>query len=319
MKRRIRAHQAIVGMFVQEMESEEPQALAARGFLIASDIDVRRIHSSRIISLVIDTDRGVDLGSVDGSARIVDAAGLEAELRNRFSKRELAAARVTISQTTPIIKGMFCDARLSGLIDMEQAGNVAEQIVGAAQDNAAAMVGVARLKDKDQGTFLHSLAVSALMASFGRALGFEDGEVHTLALAGLLHDIGKICLPDEILHANRQLSDAEYAIVRTHPEQGRRLLGPYSEMPKPVLDVCLYHHEHYDGSGYPAGLVGHDIPYVARLAAVCDVYDALTTVRPYKHAWSQAAAVGAMMQSRGHFDPVLLNQFVSKLVISGEL
>lgn len=90
-------------------------------------------------------------------------------------------------------------------------------------------------------------------------------------------------------------------------------------MPKPVLDVCLYHHKHYDGSGYPAGLSGHDIPYVARLAAVCDVYDALTTVRPYKHAWSQAAAVEAMMQSRGHFDPVLLNQFVSKLVISGEL
>lgn len=89
------------------------------------------------------------------------------------------------------------------------------------------------------------------------------------------------------------------------------------ETPREVLDICRYHHEKFNGSGYPYGLAGRQIPYVARLTAICDVYDALTTVRPYKRAWSQTEAIDMMMKSPGHFDDQLLVAFVSKMVING--
>jgi HD-GYP domain-containing protein (c-di-GMP phosphodiesterase class II) len=86
-----------------------------------------------------------------------------------------------------------------------------------------------------------------------------------------------------------------------------------------VLDICRYHHERYDGSGYPDGITGRRIPYAGRLAAICDVYEALTTIRPYKRAFSQAEAINMMMNSPGHFDSKLLSAFVSRMVISGTL
>ena len=86
-----------------------------------------------------------------------------------------------------------------------------------------------------------------------------------------------------------------------------------------MLDICLYHHEKFDGSGYPRGLAGEHIPYAARIASICDVYDALTSVRPYKRAFSQAEATDVMLRSRNQFDPDLLRTFVSEMIVSGAL
>jgi HD-GYP domain-containing protein (c-di-GMP phosphodiesterase class II) len=108
-------------------------------------------------------------------------------------------------------------------------------------------------------------------------------------------------------------------LVRMHPQRGYELVSSLPNTPRQVLDICLHHHEKFDGSGYPSRLAGQQIPFVARLAAICDVYDALTTVRPYKRAWSQAEAINMMMNSPGHFDPDLLAAFVSNMVISGTL
>ena len=91
-------------------------------------------------------------------------------------------------------------------------------------------------------------------------------------------------------------------------------LAKVPEMPQEVLEICLHHHEKYDGSGYPHGLQGPAIPYLARLAAICDVYDALTTVRPYKRAWTKTEAIATMRDTKGHFDPELLAAFVSQLI-----
>ena len=97
------------------------------------------------------------------------------------------------------------------------------------------------------------------------------------------------------------------------------MLSQVRDLPQSVLDVCLYHHEKYDGTGYPRRLAGTDIPVVARLSAICDVYDAMTTVRPYKRAWSQDEAIHAMLNSPGHFDPDLLKALVSEMVINGTI
>ncbi|MEZ2223353.1 HD-GYP domain-containing protein [Rhizobium sp. RCC_161_2] len=186
-------------------------------------------------------------------------------------------------------------------------------------NNAGALIAVAKLKQKDEVTFLHSLAVSALMVAFGRALGHDEEDVRLFGLGGLVHDLGKMALPDAILANTGKLTAGEMDLVRTHPRQGYEMISHLENSRQEVLDICLYHHEKFDGSGYPCGLAGKEIPYEARLAAICDVYDALTTVRPYKPAWSQGEAVNMMMRSPGHFDPNLLSAFMSKMVINGTL
>ncbi len=193
----------------------------------------------------------------------------------------------------------------------------ADHIVETAQDSVVAIIGVSRLKSRDESTYLHSLAVSALMVSFGRALGLSEASVRTLAVGGLLHDIGKMAVPVEILSSRKKLSGEELAIVRSHPARGHEMLREFDDVPPLVLEICLHHHERHDGRGYPFGLKGNGIPFAARLAAICDVYEAMTTIRPYKPAWSSTEAIGVMLQSHGQFDPSLLRRFLS-MILSGE-
>jgi len=157
------------------------------------------------------------------------------------------------------------------------------------------------------------------MIAFGHALGHGKDDVRVLGLGGLVHDLGKLAIPDDILSKSGKLTAVEMDLVRAHPQMGFEMVAKPGTAPPEVLDICRFHHERYDGSGYPHRLSGKEIPYVARLAAVCDVYEALTTIRPYKRAYSQSEAVNMMLNSPGHFDSELLSSFVSKMVISGTL
>ncbi|OJU68981.1 MAG: hypothetical protein BGO05_24265 [Rhizobiales bacterium 63-7] len=311
MRKRIRTHQARLGMYVEEVESRRDDKTYKEGFLIASPEELADIHNSKIISLVINTKNGADLAADE------TAASHETALLSRFSSNEIPAAKAIIKETKPVIRHLFSEARLSGLPDLDSAHLVADHIVETAQDSVVAIIGVSRLKSRDESTYLHSLAVSALMVSFGRALGLSEASVRTLAVGGLLHDIGKMAVPVEILSSRKKLSGEELAIVRSHPARGHEMLRQFDDVPPLVLEICLHHHERHDGRGYPFGLKGNGIPFAARLAAICDVYEAMTTIRPYKPAWSSTEAIGVMLQSHGQFDPSLLRRFLS-MVLSGE-
>lgn len=130
------------------------------------------------------------------------------------------------------------------------------------------------------------------------------------------HDIGKIYIPDELLLKQGKLTDAEFKIIQSHPDKGAEYLKRFAGKMEPalwrvMLQVCRYHHERWDGSGYPQGLSGEDIPLPARLMALVDVYDALTHDRPYRPALSQAEAMQIIKDGKGsHFDPALTEQFL---------
>ena len=126
-------------------------------------------------------------------------------------------------------------------------------------------------------------------------------------------------LPPAILMKTGKLTTEEMGIMRTHTQRGYQVLSSIDTTPQEVLDICLFHHEKFDGTGYPRRLIGMQIPYFARIAAICDVYDALTTIRPYKKALSQGEAIDLMITSEGHFDRELLSAFLSKMIISGTL
>lgn len=153
---------------------------------------------------------------------------------------------------------------------------------------------MARLKTADTYTYLHSVAVSALMTVLARQLGLSDEDTMVAALGGLLHDMGKAAVPPAILNKPGRLTGGEFDVIRRHPELGRALLVAAGLNSRPVLDIVLHHHEKIDGTGYPQRLAGDAIPRLAKMGAVCDVYDAITSNRPYKQGWDPAESLKRM-------------------------
>jgi len=162
---------------------------------------------------------------------------------------------------------------------------------------------------RDRETEGHSRRVTQLTIRLAQALGISDDEIMHIRRGALLHDMGKIGIPDSILHKPDKLTDEEWTIMRKHPQLAYEMLYPIEYL-RPALEIPLTHHEKWDGTGYPRGLKGKEIPIVARLFAVVDVWDALTSDRPYRPAWSQEEALTYIREQSGkHFDPQAVDLF----------
>jgi len=154
------------------------------------------------------------------------------------------------------------------------------------------------LKVKDREARAHNLRVARLCVHIGRQMSMSAPELRILAHAGLMHDIGKLGVPAQVLEKHAPLDESEWILMRAHPEMGLTLLDRAGQSSREVLAV-LYHHERLDGSGYPQGLCKHNIPLIGRIVAVADTYDALTSDRPYRHACSQAEARRVLIEEAG--------------------
>ncbi|HZQ74965.1 MAG TPA: HD domain-containing phosphohydrolase [Burkholderiales bacterium] len=173
---------------------------------------------------------------------------------------------------------------------------------------------------RDEETGYHLIRMSRYSRLIAAAIGLDRDEAETIELASPLHDIGKIGIPDGILLKAGKLDEVEWSVMRRHPLIGHEILkGSASKYVRMGALIALGHHEKYDGSGYPNGLVGDHIPLCARIVAVADVYDALTSVRPYKPAWPSEDAYAYLLAQRGkHFDPRLVEAFAgAKQEVSG--
>ena len=190
-----------------------------------------------------------------------------------------------------------------------------EEISGSVLRNPGALVSLARLKTRDDYSYMHSVAVCALMVALGRQIGMDEEACREAGMAGLLHDIGKALMPLDVLNKPGKLTDAEFDIMRGHPERGFDLLKDGQGATASALDVVLHHHERMDGTGYPHKLPGERISRLARMGAVCDVYDAITSNRPYKAGWDPAQSIARMAGWKGHFDEALFKAFVQSLGI----
>ena len=168
---------------------------------------------------------------------------------------------------------------------------------------------------RDNETGLHIIRMSQYSQLLGLAVGMSDAEANLLLNASPMHDIGKIGIPDQILLKQGKLTPGEWEIMKTHPTIGAEIMsGHHSELMQIAREIALYHHEKWDGSGYPHGLAGENIPLMGRIVAVADVFDALTTARPYKKAWKVEEAVDYIKQNRGaHFDPRLVDLFLDNI------
>jgi putative nucleotidyltransferase with HDIG domain len=169
---------------------------------------------------------------------------------------------------------------------------------------------------RDRMTARHAAAVARYARALAREMGCDEAEQELVHTAGLLHDIGKFALPDRILHAEI-LSDEDWAVVRRHPQEGATLVGRLDGY-GPVADAILYHHEHIDGSGYPAGLIGSEIPLASRIVAVCSVYDTLTARDTYRSPMTPQDAIAELRRVAGRqLDPEIVETFVAMLERAG--
>ena len=201
-------------------------------------------------------------------------------------------------------------------VNTASAQKLVEEISNSVSRNPGALISLARLKTADDYTYMHSVAVCALMIALARQLELDEEITRALGLAVLLHDLGKAAMPMEVLNKPGKLSDGEFAIMKRHPEEGHRMLAEAPEAGEIALEVVLHHHEKIDGSGYPHGLKGQQISLYAKMGAVCDVYDAITSNRPYKAGWDPAESLRKMAEwAPGHFDPTVFQAFVKSLGI----
>jgi HD domain./Response regulator receiver domain. len=168
---------------------------------------------------------------------------------------------------------------------------------------------------RDNETGNHILRMSHISALLAKSIGWNEADCELMLHASPMHDIGKIGIPDHILLKPGKFEPEEWEIMKTHAVIGANILeGDDSELMKCAGEIALTHHEKWDGSGYPYGLSGEAIPLVGRIAALADVFDALTSVRPYKEAWTVEAAVDLIKENRGtHFDPELVTVFLEQL------
>ncbi|MCZ7499544.1 HD-GYP domain-containing protein [Agrobacterium tumefaciens] len=311
MLKRISTQQLTIGMFIEAVEGtlSNQGFLKRHRFLLRHEELMRQLKSSGAESIVINTARGYD---TEGSAR---SAAPSPQPGN--CPETVAAVTHAVRSAADTIAETFASAEAGGVVSLKGMAAAAGKISDAVQSNPAIFIGVTRLKSKDETTFVHSVSVSGLMILFGNYLGLDRGTVNLLGISGLLHDIGKVEIPSSILNKAEGLSASEREIINLHPAFGRDILSRNAQMPEMVLDVCFNHHERMDGGGYPSGRAGSQISLYARIAAICDVYDAITSVRPYKKPWTANEALTWMLRREGHFDTQLLKKFA--LCISASL
>lgn len=291
------------GMFVESVACPSRE-FARRRFLIKSDAELAAIRATSAQEVSINIQLGLD---AEGRAPQADKG------RHALDPAQVATVRSDVSQSAKALRTSLNGLVEGGALDMDNLSQAADENASLWSDSTVVALEVTRLKSKDETTYVHSLAVSGMMTLLARSLEMAEDTVRILGVAGMLHDIGKLLIPNEILTKPGKLTDEERHVIRNHPEGGYRLLQTYPELPQVVLDICRLHHEALDGSGYPLGLKQKELSLPVRLSTVCDVFEALTSVRPYKRPWTSTQALDWMFARPQFFDRKLVIRLGSVL------
>lgn len=299
-------------------------------FLLKDPNDIRLIIESGITEVWIDVEKGLDIeqGSDTPATEtkeevnaaidkvLIQSAARDEPVQPVSMAEEVQRAAKICAKSKEAVVSMFQEVRMGKAISADTANELVDEISSSVMRNPGALISLARLKTADDYTYMHSVAVCALMVSLARQLKLDEKQIREAGMAGLLHDLGKAMIPMEILNKPGKLTDEEFYRIKSHPAEGHRLLvegGSVGEIP---LDVCLHHHEKVDGSGYPHKMKDEQISLFAKMGAVCDVYDAITSNRPYKAGWDPAESIRKMTEwCNGHFDSKVFQSFIKSIGI----
>lgn len=228
--------------------------------------------------------------------------------------KEMETAVVRFEEAQQTARAIMSGLRIGRALDLNNARSVVNHCVDSVLRNENALLLLTKIKNQDEYTAEHCINVSILCAAFGKRLGLLEGEIRSLALCGLLHDVGKSRIPVEVLNKPGALTPKEFDIMRQHTTHGRSILMSTSHSLNAAVDVAFSHHERMDGQGYPRGLHAQQIPYFAKLVSLVDTYDAITSTRVYDKGRASMQALETIHKHRGsQFDEVLADAFIQMI------
>jgi len=326
MIKQIRTDQLKPGMYIHDLNCgwlDHP--FISNAFHVRDQATVEKIYDLGIREVYIDTLKGADVWeartqqevSADLDRRLQEIAAKQPEKPVTAAlKDEVARARRLHGEANKIVRNMMDDIRLGQQIQVERVEPLVEGMVDSIFRNQDALLPLARLKNHDDYTFEHSVSVCALLVAFGRGMKFSREVIKEIAIGGLLHDVGKAKIPDSILNKPAKLTDDEFARMQGHVAQGVVLLQATPGISKIALEVTGQHHERFDGTGYPRKLAGEKISLYGQMAAIVDVYDAISSERVYHKGMSPTQALKKLLEwSEHHFDPKLVQAFIRAIGI----
>lgn len=296
-------------------------------FKLDNEKDLDKLLTCRCDEIWIDTSKGMD---ILGAEETIDSPTdppvnpIIEEAPRPVKKKivpvslaeELDSAKKIHTSAKTIVKTMFNDVRMGNAFEIEEATALVEEVNQSIERNPNALLSLVRLKNADEYTYLHSVAVCMLMVALAKQLHLSEDQIRQAGLAGLLHDVGKMAVPSGVLNKVDKLTDDEFNVIKQHPQRGWEILKSCYQVSDIALDVCLHHHERIDGRGYPDKISGEALTLFARMGSVCDVYDAISSDRCYKKAWGPAESIHKMASwQAGHFDETVFHAFVKTIGI----
>lgn len=326
MIKQIRADQLQPGMYIHDLNCgwlDHP--FISNAFAVRDQATVDKIINLGIRELYIDTLKGADVWAAPTQQEV--NADLERRLREIAEKRaakpvvselreETARARRLHGEANKVVRQVMDDIRMGQAIQVERFKPLIENTVDSIFRNQDALLPLVRLKSHDDYTFEHSVSVCALLVAFGRALQLPKEVIKEVALGGLLHDVGKACVPEEILNKPAKLSEAEFSRMQQHVVLGVGLLEKTGGISDTAMRVVGEHHERFDGTGYPGRLIGEAISPYGQMAAIVDVYDAISSERVYHKGMPPPQALKKLLEwSSHHFNPQLVKTFIRAIGI----
>jgi len=330
MIKKIPAEQVRIGMFIHDLNCGWMDHPFARNqFKVEDAAMLGKIRGTGTQEIFIDTARGLDVLAASDGAPIEETSAADAPepaaqpssfIPNVLVKlspaQEFHHAKELYTNANKLMQDMMKDVRLGKQIEMEQCEPMIDNIVDAMFRMPSALLPLAQMKSVDEYTFQHSVSVSALAVAFGRVLDMPRDEIRSLAMGGLLHDVGKARVPGRILNKPGKLDDAEFSVMKSHVVHTAELLKQTTGISEITFNAAAQHHERLDGTGYPNKLKGDEISRHGQMMAVVDVYDAITSIRVYHKGMPPTEALRKLYEWSGsHFNPSLVQAFIKGIGI----
>ena len=313
MIKKISKQQLKLGMYIHSLDCDwMTHSFIRNRFMLRNEADLEQILAGSVGGIYIDTLKGLDVQPGPGEP----APGPSPAPWARTSHREELAAALQIKQEAfAIIHVLLTDVRMGRRVQVGLLEPLVDRIIDSILRNPGTLVSLCRIREADSCTYQHSVSACALLIMFGHHLHLGSAILHEAGIGGMLHDIGKVRVPDHILNKPGRLTDTEAMIMRDHVRLGLETLSQTPGVSDLVVQVAAQHHERLDGSGYPRKLKGFEISPMGRMATIVDVYDAMTSTRSYNTGVEPGVALQRLYQGSHGFDQDMVQHFIQAIGI----
>jgi len=310
-----------VGMYITDLNNDWiPHNTQRRRGVIKKEETVEKIRQLGVDFVYIDVSKGLDSQDSEPASEVDrrNETGLQraGELSPGIFRKvpmieEIGLAQRVHTHAQSLVGDLMDNIKVGTTIDMAPVHQLAEELQSSVFRNANALSCLGRIREKDNYLLEHSVNLSVLMSLFGGYRKLPSDALHQTIVGALLHDIGKILTPDEILHKPGRLTPEEFEVMKAHARHSRDILKSTEGIGELSIITAAEHHERMDGSGYPEGLQGEDISVYGRMVAITDVYDAITSDRVYHKGMTPTQGLKKLLEwSNGHLDPKLVKEFI---------